>query len=178
MDTSRALTLRPGKASDLPAVLALLDGAVDWLTAQGRPGQWGTRHFTDRPRTVEQVEGYFAKGEPWVAELDGSIVGSMTLTDGPGPYLDPAPEPERYLHFLVSDRRLAGHGIGAALVAHAVAEARRAGVGLLRVDCYAGDDGRLVDYYVSCGFRRTERFEQNGWPGQVLAIRPDDAGRA
>ncbi|NED84461.1 GNAT family N-acetyltransferase, partial [Streptomyces sp. SID11233] len=69
---------------------------------------------------------------PWVAELDGRVVGSMTLTDGPGPYLAPAPEPERYLHFLVSDRSLAGHGIGAALVAHAVAEARRAGVGLLR----------------------------------------------
>ncbi|MET8555730.1 GNAT family N-acetyltransferase [Streptomyces sp. NPDC004959] len=178
MDTSRALTLRPGKARDVPAVLALLDGAVDWLTAQGLSGQWGTRHFTDRPRAVELVEEYFAKGEPWVAELDGRVVGSMTLREGPGPSPGPAPEPERSLHFLVSDRSLAGHGIGAALVAHAVAEARRAGAGLLRVDCYAGDDGRLVDYYVACGFRPAERFDQDGWPGQVLTIRLDDARSA
>ncbi|MEV0845207.1 GNAT family N-acetyltransferase [Streptomyces sp. NPDC049954] len=175
MDTSRALTLRPGSADDVPAVLGLFDGAMEWLVAQGRTGQWGTAPWSARESAVALVEGYFAKGGPWIAELDGAVVGTVTLTDGPGPYLDPAPEPERYVHLLVSERRLAGHGIGAALLAHAAAETRRAGVSLLRVDCYAGDDGKLVDFYRSCGFRPTLAFTEGpqNWPGQVLEMRVD-----
>ncbi|WP_049576661.1 GNAT family N-acetyltransferase, partial [Streptomyces sp. SBT349] len=88
------------------------------------------------------------------------------------PYVAPADEPEAYVHLLVTDRRFAGRGVGGALLAHAVAETRRQGIGLLRVDCYAGDDGRLVAYYRGQGFTPTERFTARGdWPGQVLARR-------
>ncbi|MFF7895340.1 hypothetical protein ACFZDI_26285 [Streptomyces sp. NPDC007907] len=54
-----------------------------------------------------------------------------------------------------------------------MAEGSRAGVSLLRVDCYAGDDGKLVRYYESNGFTRTEAFTvgESQWPGQLLARR-------
>jgi len=32
--------IRAGTADDLPAVLAMLDAAVEWLAASGRAGQW------------------------------------------------------------------------------------------------------------------------------------------
>lgn len=173
MDISRALNLRPGGARDIPAVLGLFDGAMDWLVSQGRTGQWGTESWSGQRSTVSLVEGYFAKGSPWIAELDGAVVGTVTLTDGPGPYLAPAGEPERYVHLLASERRLAGQGIGATLLAHCAAETRRAGVSLLRVDCYAGGDGKLVDFYTSCGFTRAQTFTEgpSQWPGQVLEMR-------
>jgi hypothetical protein len=47
-------------------------------------------------------------------------------------------------------------------------------VALLRVDCYAGDDGRLVAYYEANGFTPTVSYTagvNNDWPGQVLAMR-------
>ena len=49
---------------------------------------------------------------------------------------------------------------------------RLTGVSLLRVDCYAGGDGKLVRYYESNGFTRTEAFTgTDDWPGQILARR-------
>ncbi len=80
----------------------------------------------------------------------------------------PRKEPELYIRWLVTARPFAGHGVGGALIAHACGEARRQGVGLLRVDCYAGSDGRLVDYYRSNGFTEAETFMVGTWRGRVL----------
>ncbi|MGW1889966.1 N-acetyltransferase family protein [Streptomyces sp. NPDC002004] len=167
------VTIRKGGVDDIPAILGMLDGAVEWLVAQGRTRQWGTEPWTAKPRAVEMVEKYVAQGVPLIAETDGVPVGTLTLSEAPGPYLEPADEPERYIHLFVSDRRHKGHGVGAALLAYAADETRRAGIDLLRVDCYAGDDGKLVAYYESNGFTRTEAFTvgEDRWPGQVLARR-------
>ncbi|MGW5583471.1 GNAT family N-acetyltransferase [Streptomyces sp. NPDC003857] len=167
------MLIRRGTTDDIPLILGLLDGAVAWLVAQGRTRQWGTRPWSELPRGEETVRRYVTGGEPWIAEIDGVPAGTLTLTDGPGAYLAPADEPERYVHLLAADHRFSGRGVGGALLAHAVQEARRAGVGLLRVDCYAGDDGKLVGYYERNGFTRTEAFTvgEDQWPGQVLAQR-------
>ncbi|RKN41710.1 GNAT family N-acetyltransferase [Streptomyces hoynatensis] len=149
----------------------MLDGAVAWLVGLGRTGQWGTEPWSARPQAVRRVREIVASGTPWVAEVDGEAAGSLTLTPHPAPYVAPADEPERYVHLLVTDRRFKGLGVGGALLAHAVAETRRQGVGLLRVDCYAGDDQRLVAYYRGQGFTPTETFTVGEWPGQVLARR-------
>jgi GNAT superfamily N-acetyltransferase len=149
----------------------MLDGAVAWLAARGRTGQWGTDPWSARPKAVAQVTEIVRSGTPWLAEIDGEPVGTMTLTPHPTPYVAPVDEPEVYVHLLVTDRRFAGRGIGDALLAHAVAETRRQRIGLLRVDCYAGDDGRLVAYYRSQGFEPVERFTVGDWPGQLLAQR-------
>ncbi|MCW7942447.1 GCN5 family acetyltransferase [Streptomyces hygroscopicus] len=167
------MRIRKGTTDDIPVILGLLDGAVEWLVSQGRTRQWGTHPWSRRPSAVRAVHKYVTVGAPWIAEIDGVPAGTLTLSDGPGNYLAPVDEPERYVHLFAADHRFSGRGVGSALLAHAVEETRRAGVTLLRVDCYAGDDGKLVAYYERNGFTRTEAFTvgEDQWPGQVLAQR-------
>ncbi|MET9456218.1 GNAT family N-acetyltransferase [Streptomyces canus] len=171
------ISIRDGGPDDIPVILGMLDSCVEWLVAQGRPGQWGTEPLSGSPRTVESVARYIDEGSVFVAEADGVPAATLTITDSPGAYLahlPPPGEPERYIHWLASDRRFKGHGAGSALLAHAAEATRRAGVALLRVDCYAGDDRKLVAYYEANGFTPTETYTagaNNDWPGQVLAMR-------
>jgi GNAT superfamily N-acetyltransferase len=172
-DASRPLRIRPGGPADAGAILDMLDGAVLWMNARGNTEQWGTTPYSGTEDGAERVRRYTTENAPFVAEAAGTAVGAMVLDTGPSPRMpiEPAGEPERYVRLLVSDRRCAGRGIGAALLAHAVEETRRAGVGLLRVDCWAGGGGELVAFYERQGFTPTEPFLSGTWPGQVLARR-------
>ncbi|WP_128983987.1 GNAT family N-acetyltransferase [Streptomyces roseicoloratus] len=169
MDTG--IKIRKGGPEDVPAMLAIFDSAVAWLNERGITAQWGTESFSSRPKTVEAIERLVSEGAPWIAEVDGFPAGTLTLTPHPGQYVAPAGEPELYVRYLATHGRFHGHGVGSALLAHAVDETRRAGVSLLRVDCFAGSEGRLVAYYERQGFTRTEEFTVNDWPGQVLEQR-------
>jgi GNAT superfamily N-acetyltransferase len=102
-------------------------------------------------------------------------VGALVVGEA-NEYVPPATEPELYVNLLVTDRAHAGAGIGGRLLAHAAGLASGRGLGLLRVDCYAGGDGALVRWYEGQGFTATDPFtvERPGrapWPGQVL-VRP------
>ncbi|MFJ7965239.1 GNAT family N-acetyltransferase [Streptomyces sp. NPDC096324] len=172
-DLSPAIRIRPGGPADAQAVLDMLDGAVVWMNARGNTEQWGTIPYSATAGGAERVRRYLTENAPFVAEADGTPVGAMVLDTGPSPQMpiEPAGEPERYVRLLVSDRRHAGGGIGAALLAHAAEETRRSGVELLRVDCWAGGGGELVAFYERQGFTPTEPFLSGTWPGQVLARR-------
>ncbi|MFI9331725.1 GNAT family N-acetyltransferase [Kitasatospora sp. NPDC052868] len=165
--------IRPGSLADAQAVLDMLDSAVVWMNDRGNTEQWGTTPYSQKPGGVARVERYLTENVPYIAESGGTPVGALVLDSGPSPQLPiaPAGEPERYVRLLISDRRQAGRGIGAALLEHAVEETRRAGVELLRVDCWAGGGGELVAFYERNGFTPTERFLSEDWPGQVLARR-------
>ncbi|MER7108375.1 GNAT family N-acetyltransferase [Streptomyces sp. NPDC000229] len=163
--------IRKGGADDVPAILAMLDSAVAWLNARGITDQWGTEPWSSRPRAVRRVHETVTEGSPWIAEIDGVPAGALTLTPHPGPDVAPADEPELYVRFLATGIRFHGRGVGSALLAHAVEETRRRGVSLLRVDCFAGGEGRLVDYYVRNGFTPTQAYTVGDWPGQVLERR-------
>ncbi|MFD0201957.1 MULTISPECIES: GNAT family N-acetyltransferase [Saccharothrix] len=165
------MRIREGDLDDLSAIMAMLDGAVAWLDASGRTGQWGSEPFSDQPGRVEGIAEKIREGAAWIAEVDGTPAGAMTLAPNPPHYVRPAAEPEVYVTLLVTSRSYAGMGVGSALLAHAREETRRAGVELLRVDCYAGSEGKLVDYYRRNGFEPTEPFTVGEWPGQVLAQR-------
>ncbi|MGW5353166.1 N-acetyltransferase family protein [Streptomyces sp. NPDC004031] len=169
-DSAPRIRIRPGGPADAPAVLDMLDGAVAWMNSRGNTEQWGTTPYSRKPGGVERVQRYTTENMPFVAEVDGVPAGALVLDTGPSPQMPiaPAAEPERYVRLLVSDRRRAGQGIGAALLEHAAEQARQAGVSLLRVDCWAGGGGGLVAFYERCGFTRTESFLSGSWPGQVL----------
>ncbi|MEV5874203.1 GNAT family N-acetyltransferase [Streptomyces sp. NPDC052101] len=170
------ITVREGGPDDLPVILGMLDSSVEWLVSQGRTRQWGDKPLSENPRVAEAITGAMEQGRTYIAEVDGVPAATLTLTEGPGAYLSHLPppgEPERYIHWLASDRRFKGHGAGAALLAHAAEETRRVGVSLLRVDCYAGDDRKLVAFYEANGFIPTQAYThgKDDWPGQVLARR-------
>ncbi|MFH8498905.1 GNAT family N-acetyltransferase [Streptomyces coeruleorubidus] len=172
-DTTHRIRIRPGSLADAPAILDMLDSAVVWMNERGNTEQWGTTPYSQKPGGVARIERYTTENAPYIAELGGVPVGAMVLDCGPSPQMPiaPAEEPERYVRLLISDRRYAGMGIGATLLDHAVEETRRAGVELLRVDCWAGGGGELVAFYERNGFTPIDRFLSGSWPGQVLARR-------
>jgi GNAT superfamily N-acetyltransferase len=174
-DSTHGICIRPGNTVDTQAVLDMLDSAVVWMNDRGNTEQWGTTPYSQKPGGVARVQRYMTENSPYIAELNGTPVGALVLDSGPSPQMPiaPAEEPERYVRLLISDRHHAGLGIGAALLAHAVEETRRAGVELLRVDCWAGGEGELVAFYERNGFTPTDRFLSEEWPGQVLARRAD-----
>ena len=167
-------TIRRGVPHDVPAVLGLMDDAVRWLADRGRTGQWGTERQSTDPRRIATFTTWADAGELWVAERVRTTVGALAVGTAPG-HVPAATEPERYVNLLITDRAHAGRGIGRTLLDHARALARADGVGLLRVDCYGGDDRALVRYYEREGFTATEPFTvdtpRGPWPGQVLEQR-------
>lgn len=165
------MTIRRAGRDEVPAVLGLLDGATEWLVARGRTDQWGTEPHSTNPRRVAQITDFADDGGLWVAETDGRVVGALAV-GAALPYVPAADEPELYVRLLVTDRGSAGQGIGASLLDHARELARSQGVGLLRVDCFAGGDGALIRYYEKQGFIRERAFavpvNDSEWPGQIL----------
>lgn len=151
----------------MAAVLRMFDSAVAWLSAQGRTGQWGSEPFTGDPKRTAQVEGWAESDGMRIAEIDGSPAGCVTVGP-PNAYVPAAPVPELYVQALVIDQAFAGHKVGRALLDWSLEEAVRRGAQVLRVDCYAGDDERLVGYYESCGFTREAPFAVGQWPGMIL----------
>ncbi|MFJ6430696.1 GNAT family N-acetyltransferase [Streptomyces sp. NPDC091416] len=151
----------------------MLDAAVAWMNARGNTEQWGTTPYSRIPGGTERIQRYTTENASYIAELDGTTAGALVLDTGPSPQMPiaPAEVPERYVRLLVTDRERAGLGIGSVLLDHAAEETRRAGVDLLRVDCWAGGGGELVAYYERNGFTATESFLSGAWPGQVLARR-------
>lgn len=175
-------------------MLHLLDTAVKWLASNDRTGQWGAGPFSENPRRAEQLKEFATTGDGlWLAvkvsggtpidqsqpsnilfktvdgEAPGSIIGALAIGERM-PYVTPVSESELYVRLLVTDRQFASNGVGKRLLEHARDLANGAGVSLLRVDCYAGGDGKLVQYYESQGFKRFESLNlEGGWPCQVLS---------
>jgi GNAT superfamily N-acetyltransferase len=167
--TSAAQTVRIGSVDDLDSVLALLDRAVEWLVAQGRTGQWGDRPWSASAGWVQRIRGMIEPNELLVLEQDGAVVAALAHGPDAHDYVPAAEEPESYVLLLVSDPAVPG--AGRRLLDQSWARARAAGLTRQRVDCYGGDDGKLVRFYESAGFTRVAPFDVNGWPGQLLERR-------
>ncbi|CAG8940258.1 unnamed protein product [Penicillium salamii] len=202
-DGSHNIAIVRGTVDSVPAVLEILDSTVKWLASRGRSGQWGETPFSENPARADQLREFATTGSGlWLAvsvaddkhlpdhdgfssknletmdgEALGVVIGVIALGDRM-PYVPPISEPELYVRLLVTDRKWAGKKIGERLLQHARALANEAEVSLLRVDCYAGSDSKLVQYYESQGFERFERLNlKDNWPCQVLAQRLDGVGR-
>ncbi|MBC6451448.1 GNAT family N-acetyltransferase [Actinokineospora xionganensis] len=164
--------IRPGGPADADTMLAFLDEAVAWMVERGQSEQWGSEPWSAQPKRVARVRAMAESGLLWIAEADGAPAGALVLGEPPE-MIPPVDEPEVYIRFLITSRRLAGRGIGSDLLDFARARTRALGIGLLRVDCWAGARGRLVDYYVRNGFTPSATFTVDDWPGQVLEQRVD-----
>lgn len=167
------MQFRAGSSDDTDAVLALFDANVVWLVERGRSDQWGSEPFSENPAYVEFVQQLLGSGVVTIAEIDGEVVGASVVTDHPMPYVPAIDEPERYLKLLIASPAHRGAKIGHQFIELARERAVADGVELLRVDCWAGGDRRLVQYYVSEGFTPTQEIEvRPGTSVQVFEWRP------
>jgi GNAT superfamily N-acetyltransferase len=159
---------RTGSVEDADAVLALFDANVAWLVERGHSAQWGSDPWSQVPRLVDFVRDLLANDVVTIAEIDGHVVGASVVADHPMPYVPAIDEPERYLKLLIASPAHRGQKIGHRLIELARESAVREGFGLLRVDCWAGGDRRLVAYYVSEGFTPTQEIEVR--PGTSVQV--------
>ena len=161
--------LRTAGRDDAATVLGLFDSAVARLVAEGLREQWGDQPWSSVPRRVGQVASWLDGAGSWVAATgDGTPVGFLHVGPAP-PYVPPATVPESYVVALVTSRAPDAGGAGRVLLEHAVDDARERGVARVRVDCFAGNGGRLVTFYESCGFTPDGEFTVgDGWLGRVL----------
>jgi GNAT superfamily N-acetyltransferase len=143
------IELRQGGPADTDALLGLFDEAVRWLVARGQPEQWGSVPWSESERHRAFVADLAGHERFVVAEEDGEVVGASVVGE-PMPYAPAPTEPEHYLRLLITSRRHRGRDIGGLLVDRAVADARAAGVLVLRVDCYAAPG--LIAWYEAHGF--------------------------
>ena len=173
---SETFDVRPGDESDAPVLASMFDENIDWMVARGLTAQWGSTHFSVVPERVESTRKWAAGGGMYVCEAGGRAAGCLVLGDAQ-PYVSPATEPELYVVVLIASRERFARGAGEHLLAFAEDEARERGLGLLRVDCFAGNDGALVRFYEGCGFSNVEQFWVGEWPGQVLSRRMEPSER-
>ncbi|MEU3308926.1 GNAT family N-acetyltransferase [Nocardiopsis sp. NPDC055551] len=164
------MRLRRGGTEDVPTLTRLFDEAVAWLTERGSGAQWGTEPWSSDPDKVAKVKEIAAE-ELWLAEVDGTTVGALAVSDTPISYTPPVAEPELYVHLLLVSRGHRGLNVGGRLLDHARRRARERGTSLVRVDCWAGGDGALVRYYEDQGFTRSLRVPVRGTEVQVFEDR-------
>ena len=161
--------MRSGDQHDLPAMLVLLDAAVAWLVARGAKGQWGGEPFSANFAMVDYLSRIVTLGELRVAQDSaGRAVGTYVLGARPD-YAPAIAEHERYIEAMVTDRRLAGNGIGGLLIEDAILRARASGATKLRADCWS-KSARLVRWYEQQGFERGDIVLVGDWPAQLLSL--------
>ncbi|WP_138946126.1 GNAT family N-acetyltransferase [Plantibacter sp. M259] len=170
-------TIRRAVPADAAAVLALFDEAIAWFVRIGNTRQWGTEPASGQERWITRVEQWCASSDAWVAEHPAvGVCGALVLGEALE-YVPAATEPEVYVRVLIGSRDPRVKGTGRRLLAFAEERARAAGVGRMRVDCYAGGSGDLVRFYEAAGYERDVTFTvgdgADAWPGQVLSRRVD-----
>ena len=171
------MRIRAGGREDVPLILRFGDEAVAWMNARGNTQQWGSEPWTGgkSEREAQFLKRADTGGLRVLEDEDGTPLGAMVITEERQPYVPDAEERELYVNFLISSRAHAGRGVGRALIERAKQEAAERGIDLLRVDCWAGEDGNLVKVYEGYGFKRVREFTvpvpAGDWPGMLLAMR-------
>ncbi|MBY8879096.1 GNAT family N-acetyltransferase [Actinacidiphila acidipaludis] len=141
------ITMRPAKPSELGTVEDLLTEASVWLAQRGID-QW--QFPPHRDRITHAIE----HGECFIAEMDGTIIGTITLDAHPDPEFwvaDDEPNDALYVHRMAVTRKAAGAGVGAVMLEWASKRAAEAGKGWLRLDAWRTNEG-LHRYYTDQGF--------------------------
>lgn len=167
-DSHSEIVTRLGSETDYPFLVALFDEAVAWMVARGQTGQWGDRPVADRPNGDEWIRGLASDSGLRIAEANEIPAGALIVGEAPeyAPAIDSS---ELYINLIITSRRYARKAIGSTLVGAAIKEGRATNCDLLRVDCWAGAPN-LVAWYERQGFKRTDKYDIDGWKGQILSM--------
>lgn len=141
------LIVRAARPDESAAVETLLLDASGWLASRGID-QW-----RGSPRR-EKILAAIARGECFLAQTDGAIVGTITIDDLADSDFwsdDDLPTTALYVHRLAVARSAAGRGLGGMLLDWAATRARETGKPWLRLDAWKTNLA-LHRYYRSQGF--------------------------
>ncbi len=163
-----AVTIRTGKTDDLEALLDLREAVAGegiWIAAEMPIDREG-----DRRKHRETIESEDGSRVMLVAELDGTLVGSLAMLTARG----------------VGDLGMnvaSGHrgaGIGAALLGEATDWARAAGVHKVELEHWPWNHGARALYerfgFVEEGYRRRQYRRKDGalWDSVLLGLVLDE----
>ncbi|KAH6892877.1 hypothetical protein B0T10DRAFT_558882 [Thelonectria olida] len=182
-------------ASDHELFVDFVDSQISWLSTVGSGDQWGTKSIREaNPAASERTRSWIERsgqnaqwGSDWcrafVAEASSGVPVAGIVLDSKAPAYVHSVLPEQdesdpfvYLAYLMSNR-YAGEerkGAAAALIAFAKDQVHSVGLNRICLDCWRGNDRKLVRYYESQGFKSLEDFtvaEKDDWPGCVLEMR-------
>ena len=141
---------------DVDDIVAILTGAVEWLTAKGI-NQWQPGRFS-REGSAAAVE----RGEVFVARLGKEAVGTLRLLWSDDSLWDARPGKAGYVHALGVKRAYADHQIGIGLLRWAEGQVVAAEKEFLRLDCTAANLA-LRSYYLNAGFMFVGEVQKHGW---------------
>jgi GNAT superfamily N-acetyltransferase len=150
------VNVRRAQPEDTGTVAELLDEATRWVHELGYE-QWPL------PFPHDELEAAIDRAEVFVVEDDEQAVATVTLLWDDPAYWGARPPDAVYVHKLAVRRDRSGHGIGAAIVAWANAEAIEAGRDYLRLDCLRDNPG-IRDYYEQLGFEHRGDLVRGGRP--------------
>ncbi len=144
------IRIRPATTKDVTALVEMYQAAQRWLARKGSD-QWA-RNTEAKTRT--NIACSIERGECWIAEADGAIIGMITVDE----YADPEfwsesdrPDDALYVHRMVVDRSVAGQGVGGKLLDWAGKLAAGRGRKWLRLDAWRTNEP-LHAYYRQQGF--------------------------
>ncbi|MDM7831661.1 GNAT family N-acetyltransferase [Cellulomonas edaphi] len=121
------LDIRIAEPHEYDEVAALTRSAFD-------AGAYGPTQDAERLRQLADAAGRAADGDLIVAVADGRLVGTVSLLRPGTRYTRQARDDERELRLLATAPASRGQGVGATLVADALARARRAGAAAVVLD--------------------------------------------
>ncbi|MFC8974753.1 GNAT family N-acetyltransferase [[Kitasatospora] papulosa] len=161
--------LRPARAEDVPALMALRTEAEAWLGTKGTD-QWSDPETGGK--AIAKWRAAIDEGRAWVVVTDD---GNVLATASRGPVDrdfwtdEDRPESALYLYKLIVARQAAGRQLGARLVDWASNLAALEGRDWVRIDTWRTNSG-LHAYYARLGFEhlRTEcpAHRRSGWLAQ------------
>lgn len=150
------MTHRLAGEEDIPTLVALYDGAAQWMRDRGidqwKPGEKGAEHFRER----------IASDEVWLAHDGGAVTGAYEVWWADEPAWGEQSPVAGYVHRLMT-RRGAPAGTGRAMLARAEQRIADAGRERCRLDCVSSNP-RLREYYEAAGYAVVGEL-----PGKVAA---------
>lgn len=163
--------LRPARAEDVPALMALRTEAEEWLSSKGTD-QWSDPETG--AKAITKWRASIDEGRAWVVtEESGKVLGTVSRGPIDRDFWTDEDHPETafYLYKLIVAREAAGRHLGARLIDWASSLAAVEGRDWVRIDTWRTNE-RLHSYYERLGFQhvRTETpsHRRSGW----LAQRP------
>jgi GNAT superfamily N-acetyltransferase len=163
--------IEPGRATDLPTVLAMREEASQWLAERG-VDQWREPWPTEEAQEARILASIRA-GETWmVRDTDGATAATVALDEYADPRLwDPVErqQPALYLHRLIVRRGWAG--LGVQVLDWAAQRAARLNKAWVRIDVWTHNHA-LHRYYLAHGFDHVRTLNLADYPSGALFQRP------